>query len=446
MKQYFETLAKSVFKTLGKDQHLTLEIAGDDTQFVRINAAKVRQAGVVENYFLSFTFVMGNDPKNLKRGTGQITLSLDSARDQETLQNYLSRFKNELPGLPVDPYAELPKNEVASSVSETKGKLLARDAVVEALIAPCAGVDIAGIYAGGSVVRGLANSVGLFHWFSTETFSFDFSLFTDGQKALKGGYGGTEWNQDIYKTKIQSSIEKLERLKIPSRKIERGDYRVYLAPAAFEDLVNMLNWGAVSEMAIRKNQSALRFLRNGEKKLSPLFTLTEDFLGGEVPRFNSEGHLAPVTQTLIDKGELKISQVSARTALEFGIPSNGAGEGEGMRSPIVKTGSLKEADILSRLGTGLYLSNLHYLNWSDMVNGRITGMTRYACFWVENGKIICPIENLRFDETIFDLFGSSLEALTEFDEYSPSTQTYGRREIGGTRVPGALLSKMHFSL
>ena len=31
--------------------------------------------------------------------------------------------------------------------------------------------------------------------------------------------------------------------------------------------------------------------------------------------------------------------------------------------------------------------NLHYLNWSDNIGGRITGMTRYACFWVENGEI-----------------------------------------------------------
>ncbi|MGZ5304800.1 MAG: TldD/PmbA family protein, partial [Bacteroidia bacterium] len=62
------------------------------------------------------------------------------------------------------------------------------------------------------------------------------------------------------------------------------------------------------------------------------------------------------------------------------------------------------------------------------------------------GEISSPIENLRFDESIFDLLGSSLEQLTSFDEYIPETLTYGYRQIGGIRTPGMLLSKMNFTL
>ena len=149
---------------------------------------------------------------------------------------------------------------------------------------------------------------------------------------------------------------------------------------------------------------------------------------------------------MIGNGKLESTLIHTRTAKEFGIESNGADSREGLRSPVVLKGTLAERDILKRLGTGLYLSNLHYLNWSDEVNGRITGMTRYACFFVENGEIVCPIENLRFDETIFDLFGTYLEDFTDFDSYLPDTQTYRNRSLGGTRVPGALLSKMHFTL
>jgi predicted Zn-dependent protease len=446
VKIYFETLAKNIFASLQGLEHLTLDLSGDDTQFIRLNAGKVRQSGVVENFFLNFTFVIGDDPKNLKRATGEITLSSDLNADEERVLHWISRFRKEMPEMPVDLYAEIPKNESDASVHETSGKLLPRETAVDEILSECQGVDIAGIYAAGSVVRGLANSAGLFHWFSTETFSFDYSLFTDGQKALKSGYAGTEWNSDIYSSRMRSSIEKLKQLKIPTRKIPRGDYRVYLAPAAFDDLVQMLSGGAMSEMGVRKEQSPLRYLRHQEKTLSPLFTFSEDFLGGEVPRFNGQGHLAPVTQVLIENGKLRKTLISTRTALEFKIESNGANSEESVRSPVVATGELTEGDILKRLGTGLYLSNLHYLNWSDKVNGRITGMTRYACFWVEDGKIICPIENLRFDETIFDVFGSALEALTEFDEYSAATGTYMMRQIGGSRVPGALLSKMHFSL
>ena len=136
----------------------------------------------------------------------------------------------------------------------------------------------------------------------------------------------------------------------------------------------------------------------------------------------------------------------SRTGKEFGIASNGANSSEALRSPAILKGELPESEILERLGTGLYLSNLHYLNWSDQVNGRVTGMTRYACFWVENGKVVAPIENLRFDETLFDLFGTYLEDFTDFDSYLPETGTYHQRDLGGVKVPGMLVSKVHFTL
>lgn len=446
MKSYFETLSKNLFAALSPNEHLNISLQGDDTQFVRINGSKVRQSGVVENYYFSFLFISGSSEKALKSATGQITLSMDLKEDEAKVIQWIKRFREDLVHFPFDPYAELPKAQVQPSQSDTKGQLLARAAVVDELLTEAGTADLAGLYSAGSVVRAMANSAGLFHWFATESFSFDYSLFTVGQKAIKTSYSGHEWSGLKYRTGLQSALAGLKQFQTPSRKLERGDYRVYLAPAAFEDLVQMFSWHAVSEMAIRKSQSSFRYLRSGEKTLSEKFTLHEDFSGGEMPRFNQKGDLAPVKQTIIEKGKLKTTLINERTAMEFGIKSNAANTGENLRSPVVDKGDLQESEILKRLGTGLYLSNLHYLNWSDESNGRITGMTRYACFWVENGQIVAPIDNLRFDESVFDLFGGSLEALTDFDEYHAVTRSYSNREIGGARTPGALLSKMHFSL
>ncbi len=446
MKTYFKSLSDSVFHSLKASEHLFFNLTGDDTQFIRFNGSKVRQTGLVENQFLDFTFVLGDEEGTLKRGTGQVTLTNDLAEDQKRIQHWVSRFRAELPKFAVDPYAQLPKNKAKSRVTEKKGQLLPREEAVSELLKSTGTADLAGIYASGKLSRGMSNSAGLFHWFETDTFSFDYSLFSPKQKAVKSGYAGTEWNGTRYGSQINSSIEKLKLLEKPSRKMERGDYRVYLAPAAVGALIDMFSWGAVSEFAIRKSQSSLRYIRSGEKTFSPKFNLVEDFSGGEVPSFNEEGEVAQERQVLIGDGKLVSTLINSRTAKEFGIESNGANGREGLRSPVVLKGALKEAEILKQLGTGLYLSNLHYLNWSDEVNGRITGMTRYACFWVENGEIVCPIENLRFDATIFDLFGVALEDFTDFDEYLPDTGTYQNRNLGGSRVPGALLAKMHFTL
>ena len=140
------------------------------------------------------------------------------------------------------------------------------------------------------------------------------------------------------------------------------------------------------------------------------------------------------------------SLVSSRTAKEYNVLSNGASEWEGLRSPEVSPGKLPSEDILKRLGTGLLLSNLHYLNWSDVPAGRITGMTRYACFYVENGVIKAPIKDLRFDESLYEFFGNGLEAVTDFQELIPNTSTYERRGLGGNKVPGLLIRDFNFTL
>ncbi|MDF5731014.1 MAG: metallopeptidase TldD-related protein, partial [Rhizonema sp. PD38] len=102
--------------------------------------------------------------------------------------------------------------------------------------------------------------------------------------------------------------------------------------------------------------------------------------------------------------------------------------------------------ILPTLDTGLYVSNLHYLNWSDRPTGRITGMTRYACFWVENGEIISPIENLRFDESLYRFWGENLLELTNFQEFIPEVATYKSRQLGGSMVPGMLVKDFTYTL
>ena len=61
---------------------------------------------------------------------------------------------------------------------------------------------------------------------------------------------------------------------------------------------------------------------------------------------------------------------------------------------------------------GLAIGNLWYLNYSDRPACRMTGMTRFATFWVEHGKIVAPVDVLRFDDTLYRMLGDNLEALT----------------------------------
>ena len=180
--------------------------------------------------------------------------------------------------------------------------------------------------------------------------------------------------------------------------------------------------------------------------MSPLFNVYENFKHGSIQRFNGNGEIAPELLPLIEKGKLQNTLVSTRTAKEYKKESNFAGDGEYMRACEMGRGSLALDDILKEIGTGIFLGNLHYLNWSDNIGGRITGMTRYACFWVENGEIVAPIENMRFDDSLYNIFGDELEAVSNTLDFHPDIDTYGGRELGGIHCPGILLKSFALTL
>ena len=109
-------------------------------------------------------------------------------------------------------------------------------------------------------------------------------------------------------------------------------------------------------------------------------------------------------------------------------------------------GELDEQHVLQQLGTGLYIGTLWYGNFSDLPAARLTGMTRFATFWVEDGQIQAPVSTMRFDDSLFDFLGPQLEALTREPELLLPSGTYGARQTGSMALPGALLSRFTLTL
>ena len=440
MEQSFNILSNLLLDNLQEGEHLKISIGGERSQFVRFSKSKVRQSGIIDDASLITTLI-----KNNRTCDGSFTLSGNSDTDAKLALAELNRLRLEVVKLPKDPFIVLPEDR-GSSRENHSGDLLSEEDAIAALSPAMQGVDLAGIWASGRVFIGNANSAGQKHWFATDTFSLDYSLITPDEKMVKATYAGSNWNQTEYEKYMANSIIKLRMMEKQPRKIEPGSYRTYIAPAGVADIIQMFSWGGVGEASIQQGNSSLSKMRQGEVKLSPCFSLSEDFTTGLVPRFNGNGELAPEKLDLILSGSLKNTLVSSRTAKEYGLESNFASDGESLRSPVLEPGDLKEEQIIKNLDTGIYLSNLHYLNWSDKMGGRITGMTRYACFWVENGEIVAPIENMRFDDSIYKFFGENLEAVTDNPQLIPDVQTYDGRELGGVSCPGILLKSFELTL
>jgi predicted Zn-dependent protease len=112
----------------------------------------------------------------------------------------------------------------------------------------------------------------------------------------------------------------------------------------------------------------------------------------------------------------------------------------------MQPGDLMDEDVLAQLGSGLYIGNLWYVNFSDRMNCRLTGMTRFATFWVENGEIAAPLEAMRFDDSLYRLLGSELERIGAHAELLLSDGTWGERATGGMQLPGILAKSFELTL
>jgi predicted Zn-dependent protease len=109
-------------------------------------------------------------------------------------------------------------------------------------------------------------------------------------------------------------------------------------------------------------------------------------------------------------------------------------------------GDLPTEEIARRIGTGLFVSNLWYCNVSDRSAGRITGLTRFATLWVEDGELVGPVPTMRFDDTLSRMLGSELEALGATAELIPSNDSWGWRSTACWTLPGALLRSFRLTL
>ena len=434
-----DAMCERLFANLRPGEDVTVGLEAEETLYLRLNNNRVRQNTDVTQRVLQIRYQGGG--RTIDHG---MNLSGQVDTDCRSIDAVLERCRLDSAVLPQDPF-QVPVQNHGSSREVFRGQLLTPEALISAIVEPAGGCDLVGFYAGGVVISANRNSKGQNHWFETENFFFDYSLY-NGPQAVKGVYAASSWSAPDWAANLERSKASLHLLKRPMQSVQPGAYRSYFAPAAFADLMGMMSWGALSAAAWKQGRSPFKKLMEKELQLSTLLSVSENFGMGLTPRFNDLGEVAPQSLGLIEAGTLSNLLVSSRSAKEYGLQANGASDHESPRALDVAAGSLADQDILGALGSGLYLSNLHYLNWSDPVSARVTGMTRYACFWVEGGEIVGPINNLRWDESLYNALGPQLLALGSQAEVSPEVGTYSKRSPGGLRAPGALIDAFHFTL
>ncbi|MCP4503237.1 MAG: TldE/PmbA family protein [Deltaproteobacteria bacterium] len=446
-KSFFE-LADFAQTLLDGEEHFTLTLHAEDSTFVRFNHGQVRQAGEVRQAVLKLVLICGK--RQIQTSWSSSAGGAGATQEQvigqrKKLKDELERARFDLQVTADDPHLLLAGAQ-KSAVSIEKNFLPPSKDVVAAIVEEASGLDLVGLLAMGGVVRAFANDDGTRSYFEQASFHFDYSLFHDADKAVKRSIAGRQFVRGELHDDVQAAKKELKLLALPAITLAPQKVRVFLAPAAVAELLTLLSWGGFSEKEHRTKNASLIGMSEGKRSMHASVTLLEDLVKGVGPSFSEDGFEVPAEVTLIRDGKYAASLVSPRSAKEYGIEHNGAQASESPIALHFLGGNLDDDDILQRLGTGVLINNLWYCNFSDREHARVTGMTRFATFWVEDGVIKAPLNVMRFDDSLYNLFGAHLEGLTKTTKLMLDGDTYSERKTHSMRCPGALVSEMNFTL
>ena len=228
-----------------------------------------------------------------------------------------------------------------------------------------------------------ANSKGLFAFYSYAEAGFVLTCRTPAGDG--SGWAGITGIKDISMINAAELTNVAADKALRSRKpkaIEPGRYTVILEPRANARFLSLLT-GAFTG----GGGDYMRDKKPGDKAFSELFTLKSD-VGNPTLRqttiLNNNRPAAPVTW--VEKGVLK--NVAAGGAQLPASPN---------MSLVMEGSDLSIADMVKQTRRGLLVTFFWYIRGVDNATLLNTGMTRDGLFLIENGEIVGPVQNFRWN-------------------------------------------------
>jgi predicted Zn-dependent protease len=73
---------------------------------------------------------------------------------------------------------------------------------------------------------------------------------------------------------------------------------------------------------------------------------------------------------------------------------------------VMRAGALTEAELIAGVERGVYVERFWYTRLVDRQAGLITGVSRDACFLIEDGVLGRPVDTGRFTQSVLDFLGT----------------------------------------
>ncbi|TMH19680.1 MAG: hypothetical protein E6H64_12090 [Betaproteobacteria bacterium] len=182
IEEYFNEVAALLDRSVAPGETYTCRLDGEVSDFVRLNRGKVRQPGTVTQCYLRLHLIAGR-----QHAEQCLTVAGDLGRDRVAIAAALATLRATIAALPEDPHLSFATDIRPSRVIRSS-PLPAGEEIVETILDAADGVDLVGIYAGGPVYRGFANSFGQRNWHEVRSFNLQWSLYHRADKAVKTVY------------------------------------------------------------------------------------------------------------------------------------------------------------------------------------------------------------------------------------------------------------------
>ncbi|MCC6993265.1 MAG: TldD/PmbA family protein [Deltaproteobacteria bacterium] len=384
-------------KKLAKDAALSVSMDSGRAANTRFARSEITSTGDVDDTTL--TVGVGFGKRHAQASTNQTDApALLSVLQRAIAMARLAPEDPELmPLLGPQKYASTPPGfDRATAELPASARAEAAHAAIAA--ADAAKVDLAGFHDLRGAATALANSAGLFAYHAATGVSFTCTARTpDGTGSGWGQGYANRWSDLDTVAAAKVAIDKSVAARRP-RKLDPGRYTVVLEPAAVGDLLYFL----VSALDARRADEGRSFFsrqgggtRVGEQLWGPHITLRSDPASKLMPSAPFDGEGLPQRPiTWIDKGKIAALRYSRFWAEKQGQRPTAAPSVTELAG-----GDATPEALLAGVKRGVLITRFWYNRWVDPQSILITGLTRDGVFLIEDGKVVAPVNNFRYNES-----------------------------------------------
>ncbi|WP_337171040.1 TldD/PmbA family protein [Gemmatimonas aurantiaca] len=420
---------------LSKADAVRVSVQSSRETNLRFADNQLSTSGVTTNTTIRVQSVFG------KRKASVVT----NDRSEEGLRRAVQQSEALARLAPEDPeyLGELPPQQYTTinAWSDRTADLTAEDrakAALSALAPARAGKEltVAGFIICNASATAIGTNTGLFAYHRGTNANYTLTARTnDGTGSGWAGAEDNDWARIDYQDVANRAIDKARRSRNPVA-IEPGRYTVIFEPEAAANLVGLMR-NAFQARAADEGRSA--FSKPGGTKLGEkivderitMFSDPADPLMLDSP-FDNEG-LPRSAQTWIRNGVLNQLAYNRFWANRQGKTPTGNSAGLHMADGTETLDSL-----IAGTTRGVLVTRLFYLRPLDQRTLMYTGLTRDGTFLIENGKVVRPIKNFRFND-------SPLFMLNNLEGIGKSVRTAGGEGGPGIVMPPIKVRDFNFS-